>query len=111
MARNNLLTYPDSNEAFENHINASMFELGAVIIQKGKPITLYNRKLTDNQQQHTVTERELLSIAETLKEYITILLGNKLRIYNNHKNPTCENFITDRVLTRRLILEEYGPHI
>ena len=88
-----------------------MFELWAVIIQKVKPITLYNRKLTYDQQRYTVTERELLSTAETLKEYKTILLGNKLRIYNNHNDLTCNSFNNDGVLIWRLILEQYAPNM
>ena len=46
-----------------------------------------------------------------MKDFITILLGRKLRIYTNHKDLTCEHFNTDRVLIWRLILEEYGPDI
>ena len=57
------------------------------------------------------TEREILSIVETIKEFRTILIGQKLRIYNNNKNLTCKCFNTDRVLIWRLILEEYSPDI
>ena len=67
MARNNLFTYPDLNETFKIHTNSSNLQLGAVIIQKGKPIALYGRKLTDSQKSYTVIERELLRIFETLK--------------------------------------------
>ena len=72
---------------------------------------LYSRKLTDAQQRYTITERGLLSIVETLKDFITILLGQKLRIYTDNKKPTCKCFNTDRVLRRRLIIEEYGLDI
>ena len=40
VARDTLLTYPDFNETFKIHTNASAFQLGVVIIQKGKPIAL-----------------------------------------------------------------------
>ena len=88
-----------------------MFQLGAVISQKGKPIALYSRKITDDQQQYKVIDRELLSIVETLKDFGNILLSNKLVIYTDNKNLTCEIFDTNRVLRWRLILEEYGPYI
>ena len=55
MARNTLLPYPDFNETFKTHGNASAFQLGVVIIQKGKPIAFYGRKLTDFQQRYTLT--------------------------------------------------------
>ena len=64
-----LSTYPDFNETFIIHTDASAFQLVAVIIQKGKPIAFYGRKLTNDQQGYTVTETELLSIVETLKEF------------------------------------------
>ena len=67
MARETLLTYPDFNENFKIHTNASDFKLGAVIHPKGKPIAFYIRKRTEYQQRYTVTERELLSIIETTK--------------------------------------------
>ena len=67
MARVTLLTYPDSNDKFKIHTDASNLKLGAVILQKGKPIALYSRKCTEAQQRYTVIERVLLSIIETMK--------------------------------------------
>ena len=111
MASDTLLTCPDFNETFKIHTDASAFQLGAVICQKGKPINFYSRKITDEKMRYTVTEREVLSIVETLKGFRTILFGHKLRICTDHKNLTCENFNTDIVLIWRIILEEYGPDI
>ena len=67
VTRDILLIYPDFNERFGIHTNASEFQLGAVIIQKGKPIAFYGLKLIKPQQRYTVTEKELLGIVETLK--------------------------------------------
>ena len=57
MARDTLSTYPDFNETFKIHTDASAFQLGTVISHKGKPLSLYTIKLTDAQQRHTLTER------------------------------------------------------
>ena len=67
MARDTLLTYPDFNENFKILTDDSYLKLGAIIIQKGKPIAFYGRKCTKSQQRYTVIERELLSIIETMK--------------------------------------------
>ena len=67
MERDTLLTYPDFNENFKIHTNASDLKLGAVILRKGKPIALYSRNHTLSRQSYTVTEQELLSIIETMK--------------------------------------------
>jgi len=64
-----LLSFPDFNEMFEVYTDASKVQLGAVIMQKGRPLAFYSRKLTDAQTRYTTTERELLSVVETLKEF------------------------------------------
>ena len=64
-----------------------------MIIHNGKPIALYIRKLTGPRTQYIVMEKELISIVKTLKEFHTILLGQKLKIYTDHKNLTCKKFI------------------
>ena len=88
-----------------------MFQLGAIIIQRGKPIAFYIIRLTDAQQWYTVTQRDLISIVETLKEFRTILLGQKLRIYTDNKNLTCKIFNINRVLIWIPRIEEYGQDI
>ena len=50
VARDTLLTYPDFNETFKIHTDASAFQLGAVLIHTFKPIAFYSRKITDAQQ-------------------------------------------------------------
>ena len=111
VGRDVLLAYPDFTKEFVIHTDASKAQLGGVISQEGKPIAFYSRKLTPAQINYTTTERELLSIVETLKEFRTILLGHKITVFTDHKNLTYENFTTERVLRWRLLLEEYGPTI
>ena len=76
-----LFGYPDFNSLFEIHTDASKLQLGAVISQKGKPIAFYSRKMNSAQQNYTPTEKELLSIVETLKEFRNILLGHQITVY------------------------------
>ena len=111
ISKQTLLAYPDFNDTFEIHTDASHTQLGAVISQKGKPIAFYSRKLKPEQTRYTTTERELLSIVETLKEFRNILLGQKIVVFTDHKNLTCKNFNTERVMRWRLVLEEYSPEL
>jgi len=69
IAKETLLAYPDFNKPFQIYTDASHYQLGAVVSQDGKPIAFYSRKLNPAQTRYTTTERELLSIVETLKEY------------------------------------------
>ena len=111
MARETILAYPNFEIPFDIHTDASAYQLGAVISQKGKPIAFYSRKLTPAQTQYTTTERELLSIVETLKEFRTILLGQQLIVHTDHENLTYTKFNSDRVMRWRLFIEEYSPDL
>ena len=83
-----LLAYQNFNDPFEIHTDSSKIQIGAVISQKGKPIALYSRKTNTSQHNYTTTEKELLSIVKTLKEFRNILLGHLITVYTDHKNPT-----------------------
>ena len=111
IAREVMLSYPDFSKPFEIHTDASHYQLGAVISQDGKPIAFYSRKLNDAQTRYTTTERELLSIVETLKEFRNILLGHRIIVHTDHKNLTYKNFNTERVMRWRLVIEEFGPEL
>ena len=56
-------------------------------------------------------ERELLSIAETLKEVRNALLEQQLKVYTDYKNLTYKRFNIERVMQCRLITEEYSPEL
>ena len=75
LSKDTLLAYPDFSKPFEIHTNASKVQLGAVISQNSKLIAFYSRKLSPAQTRYTTTERELLAILETLKEFQNVLLG------------------------------------
>ena len=98
VSRETLLSYPDFNKPFEIHTDASKVQLGAVISQNNKPIAFYSRKLNPAQVNYTTTERELLSIVETLKEFRNILLGQQIKVYTDHQNLTYKTFNTERVM-------------
>ena len=85
VAHDTLLAYLDFNKRFDIHKDVRNYQLGSVIIQYGKPIALYSRKPTKTQTRYTVTEKELLSIIKTLKEFCKLLLDQKLMIFTDHK--------------------------
>ena len=107
ISRETFLAYPDFTKPFIIHTDASHKQLGAVISQDNKPIAFYSRKLNPAQTRYTTTERELLSIVETLKEFRNIFLGQHIKVYTDHKNLTFVNFNAERVMRWRLIIEEY----
>ena len=113
IAREVILAYPDFTQRFDIYTDASKTQLGAVITQNNRPIAFFSRKLTPAQQKYSVTEFELLSIVETLKEFKGMLWGQNIRVYTDHMNLMRDalGLTSDRVYRWRLLLEEYGPEI
>jgi hypothetical protein len=111
LAREILLQFPDFNEPFIIHTDASKNQIGGVISQRGKPIAFYSKRLNSAQQNYTTIKLELLAIVEILRAYRNILLGHTIVIYTDHKNLSFDNFSSDQVRRWRLIVEEYGPEI
>ena len=64
-----LLSFPDFEKPFHLYTDASDRQLGATVVQDGKPLGFYTRKLNPAQKNYTVGERELLGIVEGLKVY------------------------------------------
>jgi len=106
-----MLAYPQFDQPFIIHTDASHTQLGAVISQNDKPIAFYSQKLTPTQTCYTTTERELLAIVETLKEFKNILLGQEIIIYTDHQNLIAKNCTIEHVLCWHLLIEEFNPQL
>jgi hypothetical protein len=111
MARESILAYPNFEIFFEIHTDTSPYQLGAVILQNGKPIACYSRKLTPPQTWYTTTEQELLSIVETLKEFRTNPPRSTTFCSHRSRNLTYKHFTSDRAMQWRLFIEEYSPNL
>jgi len=86
VSRDVLLAYPNFNEVFELYAHATDKQLGAVIMQNGKPLAFYSHKLNLAQCNYMQTKCKLLSIVDSLKEFRNILLGQRIKEYMDHKN-------------------------
>ena len=85
VACDDLLTYPNFNETFKIHTDARAFQLGAFVSKRGKTINFYGKNITGAQQSYTITEKEIISIVENIKEFRIILPGQNFIIILNIK--------------------------
>lgn len=60
--------------------------MGAIISQSGRPVMYWSKKLSDTQKKYPMTDQDLLAIVKCLKQYKTMLLGQRITVWMDHKN-------------------------
>ncbi len=113
IAKEVVLAYPYFDKVFEIYTDASTKQLGSVMTQSNRSLAFFSRKLSVQQQKYSVTKIELLAIVETLKDFKSMLWGQHIKVYTDHKNLTWDalSLTSNHVYWWRLILKEYGPEI
>ncbi len=84
-----MLMYLDPTKTFHVYSDASSkFAMGAVLVQDGKVISTFSRKLNNAHLKYTVTDQELLAILEACKHFKQIIHGCVITVHTDHKNLT-----------------------
>jgi hypothetical protein len=89
VSQETLLAFPDFEKEFHVYTDSSNNQLGAVIMQEGKPLAFYSRKISSAQTHYSTGEQELLTVGDSiegLENYFFLnifLVANNVRLKNH----------------------------
>ena len=83
-----MLVYPRYDRPFDLHPDACDMQVGAFLLQDGRTIGCFSRKMNSAQQNYPMTDKELLAIVSGLRHFDIIIRGARIRCYCDHKNLT-----------------------
>ncbi|KAL8625389.1 hypothetical protein ACOMHN_044532 [Nucella lapillus] len=80
-----VLAFYDPTEELQIQCDTSQSGLGAVLLQKGRPIAYSSRALTQTEQNYAQIEKELLAIVFSTEKWHQYIFGRHVSVQSDHK--------------------------
>lgn len=93
-----LMRHPNFQETLQVFADASQKGYGGVILQSTGPVVFYSRTYTKAENNYSVFEKELLAIVRLLTNFRSLLFGQRIQVYCDHKNLEYMQLSNERVL-------------
>jgi hypothetical protein len=77
---------PDITKSFDVYYDASKLGLGSVLMQDGKVIAYLSRQRCPHELKYPTHDLELVAVVHALKTWRHYLMGNRCKIYTDHKS-------------------------
>lgn len=81
-----VLTMPDFNKPFFVECDASCSDIGAVLMQEGKPLAYFHKALSDHARTISVYEKELMALVFAIQHWRLHLLGWRFLVCTDHRS-------------------------
>ena len=86
MTSPSVLTLPDYSQEFVVETDASNSGIGAVLLQRGKPLAFFSKALAPKHQDLSVYEKEMLAIVNVVQKWRPYLLGGRFVIKTDYQS-------------------------
>jgi hypothetical protein len=81
-----VLIMTNIHKGFDVYCNASHLGLGCVLMQEGKVIAYASRQLRKHEKNYPTHDLELATVVHALKIWRHYMIGNKCKIFTDHKS-------------------------
>jgi hypothetical protein len=81
-----VLIMPDIHKGFDVYCDASRQGSGCVLMQEGKVVAYASRQLRKHEQNYPTHDLELAAVVHALKIWRHYMIGNRCKIFTEHKS-------------------------